>query len=1637
MGNTKSSKLKELYAKNKFEELRAENDKHIGVFRVLKFPGFKDEMFVLKVLNPSLYDQYADIGEFQKKLSNPHPSICDFYFIETNAKSSDLYDMLYEFGTPFSECAAKETHLWIFVDQILEGLIFMESNGLHYPLVNKKYVVKLERKKVKLINPYCFPNFIKEVLEIYLNPNNPISKRKEYAKGQIVNNIKDFGILLCALAINCNEYQLRNDAKYASQLITSLEKKFSSNYIVLVKTILLSNKPPASFIEVKEVIQRNLSNSMKFGKRPSAKEKALPEPGAIGSKIGQGFVKVGNDFPPGNDKMNTSSSNKLHSFSISEQDSLGSNQSITSKSSMNKSGSSKGNLRIFDDEPSQTSIIKGHDGSPKRLVNNTPSQFGHVLKANDSSQSLNNTNSISILGPSTPKMKSNVTLSFKHEVMPSNLLSRSFQKQKTEVVEQVIDDNQLPLNNQKPIIDLSKSKPQAPKINNFTTPESPPPQKDNAIEQQVNQQKLDQPNPPPINNNQECKEPVPISVDKQADFVSKSPETIVPQQLINPTAQANLKQELPTVQARVIESQITRVNSEEFLPRAMPVAKPMSSENKAVIDPSSPLAKTDQKNQIENLETKVVHESPFDRIISNPDPQALKPRLSYRNISSPLKMDNPLNFNMKSTSFSNSKLERMVPIVKLPDEPQLIEPPMIPSDELHEPIDLKKETQKYPDVPFEAGLLSQTLLNDGHLPQPNRHNEFSVVNSPSHQSNLQFDPIVVNPAYLVSQNFETVSQTEQNIKNAIDGRGYELTPETLLIDQTPIEAQTKTNNENHEFIPIYQIDPENHALDDQKTTSVVSDPDQTSFVVQPTNTNFYWIPSEVQPPEPKRMVAEVNNEPDIPLIPNQFMDNPDEITVQPHSLIQSQNESLFFESFPVDQSYSKLFQGNNFLESNLGVQNPIQQPTQPMDSYVPHPTPLIPLVNHEEPQDEFHQTDIQKEFVHSPLDNQEVIQQQNYPEKIIEGPQNPTQDHFFDLNEQVPDVNEAIPPAQNPHANVEHDHFFEEPNKKELNLDHQVDHPQSVEPLLIIPRDITQECESFSSPYKIPSPAINPQPADEHDHIKQEDQFSPRSMFQSDPRSSHEDEKSAQMRNSLISDDAIVPTAKPQFEFINQPSTGISMNFYLQKHDKTAWSHPLDVSPYLSDTNPRGSFDFQDAVKIEEIPDVPKEIRDFEELPEVPSPVIPNHLEMLLENNDRTLDLFKFDSESFDLGKQALDHLNFESPQQPQLNTHIQVPIYVQPHPMEGLIPEINPVKNLQEDFEQAHQIESQHFDHQLEPFDPEHVEINDAAKLVTEEHDGQTEMKIENQQPVQEMIHKNYQEKHEQNGEPSQPQMNVEPTVAPMPVSLAQPQILQPVQTTRRIKRVIHKWIAAENRHQKIIEYDDGSVEEAVNDENDEIKKKFMINTPSNPSIPPMTTPTVTNSQPTQEKAPQEQSNNPPNTDLNAQPQHQNLQEFQPSYNQPEQQQMSAQDQQFQNSQDVSDLGKVSHMNFYNIPEQRSMSSSFMNRESQICEKLYFVLIPDGDMPPMLLFRPKILTYNPKFTLMAQVANRNHPAVPSMYHNVDNNVVREPRKSVSSNVPFIPQPVMKAQIIPEASQTRPMTSTTMLSNNAKIIRKA
>lgn len=262
MGNARARELRDDYTDQAYTEVVCHNDQNMGSYRILKFRRENRTLFLSKTLNPAEYDKYSsDVDEFSKKLMRHHQNICEFFFVEVNQRSAETYDLVFEFGDYINTNFQSEKVIWTFIEHILAGLLFLQNEGFHYPIVRKKYTVyQSDRNSFKLLNPFCFPQFLDKVIGLYLNPNIGVSEKKAFQNQSLIRNIKEFGIMILALIKNQEEnFFFKNPSSIRQSLSAFKRENVYSDKLINFLIFTIENRSPMTFLDLKRFISADIS----------------------------------------------------------------------------------------------------------------------------------------------------------------------------------------------------------------------------------------------------------------------------------------------------------------------------------------------------------------------------------------------------------------------------------------------------------------------------------------------------------------------------------------------------------------------------------------------------------------------------------------------------------------------------------------------------------------------------------------------------------------------------------------------------------------------------------------------------------------------------------------------------------------------------------------------------------------------------------------------------------------------------------------------------------------------------------------------------------------------------------------------------------------------------------------------------------------------------------------------------------------------------------------------------------------------------------------------------------------------------------------------------------------------------------
>ena len=257
MGNSKSTALKEEYEARRYRTIIQHTDPYIGSYQLIKFPNKGNVLYLRATIEPTKYDHYnCDYDLFSSKMHNGCKNICSFEFLNESAVQAQAYDLVFEFGNYINSQFQKEDVIWEFIYGIMEALVFLQAEGLHYPVLRKKFTTYVsDNHTFKLLNPFCFAEFIDKAIGVYFNYDVDIIEKADFSRQCINRNVKEFAIMVLALINNVDEsYFIRNPTTI-KPAIKKLRGVYSDDLVNLLAFIIRSREM-LNFIDLRNFLEQ-------------------------------------------------------------------------------------------------------------------------------------------------------------------------------------------------------------------------------------------------------------------------------------------------------------------------------------------------------------------------------------------------------------------------------------------------------------------------------------------------------------------------------------------------------------------------------------------------------------------------------------------------------------------------------------------------------------------------------------------------------------------------------------------------------------------------------------------------------------------------------------------------------------------------------------------------------------------------------------------------------------------------------------------------------------------------------------------------------------------------------------------------------------------------------------------------------------------------------------------------------------------------------------------------------------------------------------------------------------------------------------------------------------------------------------
>ena len=257
MGTSRSKELKDKYNRNQFQTIRTGKDPHLGFFTLIQF-RFKHEPVgcIQTMIDIKQYNENIDIQDFIRNLQLPRKNIAPFLFADQNSKNGDLFELIFDHHPPTLAPLPKQKYIWDILGQVLEAMTKLEKDGLHYPYLASAYLLNPQKKQYLLLNPYCFKKFVEEVQSIYTNYNIPVSKKTEFQKAHLEDNLQQLGCMLLALLAKfpVEELRLFVDRSYRMRVYMEVHKSLPKDIQGLFNYLLkdFNANHPKSFLDLEK-----------------------------------------------------------------------------------------------------------------------------------------------------------------------------------------------------------------------------------------------------------------------------------------------------------------------------------------------------------------------------------------------------------------------------------------------------------------------------------------------------------------------------------------------------------------------------------------------------------------------------------------------------------------------------------------------------------------------------------------------------------------------------------------------------------------------------------------------------------------------------------------------------------------------------------------------------------------------------------------------------------------------------------------------------------------------------------------------------------------------------------------------------------------------------------------------------------------------------------------------------------------------------------------------------------------------------------------------------------------------------------------------------------------------------------------
>lgn len=204
-----------------------EKDYLIGEYKVYssRVPRVQ-RLFMLKHVPSNELDP-AQLDLIYQFLSQKYSGVSDLVSINNRNLGYGEMQLVFSHFAPLPARAMSEAEIWKLAHQTALGMISLESKGLFYPNVSRRYVC-VDGQNYKLVSPFAFPKFLRSMFTVMANPVAPMSQRHQLFLSSIKQNILEYCAMLTAIASeNPNEMLLASNREHFHRSLSIIAQRYS------------------------------------------------------------------------------------------------------------------------------------------------------------------------------------------------------------------------------------------------------------------------------------------------------------------------------------------------------------------------------------------------------------------------------------------------------------------------------------------------------------------------------------------------------------------------------------------------------------------------------------------------------------------------------------------------------------------------------------------------------------------------------------------------------------------------------------------------------------------------------------------------------------------------------------------------------------------------------------------------------------------------------------------------------------------------------------------------------------------------------------------------------------------------------------------------------------------------------------------------------------------------------------------------------------------------------------------------------------------------------------------------------------------------------------------------------------------